>query len=254
MARPPARSTQRNNPHATFKLFCTSVRTKEHAQLVGIISLSVFVCLIVVSYSLFGVFAVAYIASGILIYGFLMESLLRKPNKIAILGYVTFEALQIAFYLSLAIYILIPLIYSSDFDWSCSNSTTTSPDNDQQTNSDCTSKASLIEVLVFLVFLIIMKSYFARVMLHLYKFFVWTEQHSSDLSASYVNNRGVQINVDESNIFPPPPLWTPGLYSTNITNLPSYDEATNMQKPPLADQTPRTEEQQNGQTDTNRST
>lgn len=57
----------------------------------GIISLSVFVVLIVLSYSLFGVFSIAYIVGGIIVYGFLMESLLRKPNKISILGYVTFE-------------------------------------------------------------------------------------------------------------------------------------------------------------------
>jgi hypothetical protein len=48
-----------------------------------------------------------------------MESLLRKPNKIALLGYIAFESLQVAFYLSLAIYLLIPLIYYTDADWRC---------------------------------------------------------------------------------------------------------------------------------------
>jgi hypothetical protein len=67
----------------------------------GIISLSVFVCLIVVSYSLFGVFSVAYIAGGIIVYGFLMESLLRKPNKFAVLGYVTFEVKMRLYFLSI---------------------------------------------------------------------------------------------------------------------------------------------------------
>jgi len=162
--------------------------------------------------------------------------------------------LQIAFYLSLAIYILIPLIYSSDFDWSCDNSTTTTnapntpnSNSNQPKDDDCASKTTLIEILVFLIFLITMKAYFTRVMLHLYKLYVWMEKHSGDIRASYVNNRGVQINVDD-NIFPPPPVWTPSLYSTSVTPLPSYDEATTMQKLPVAEESTPTTNSENRQT------
>lgn len=48
---------------------------------------------------------------------------------------------------------------------------------------------ALVELLIFLLFLITMKGYFTRVMLHLYKFYVWVDQHSNDVRAAYVNNR-----------------------------------------------------------------
>lgn len=133
-----------------------------------------------------------------------------------------FQLLQILFYTSLVVYILVLVIYPGSFDWSCNNfssssvSTTTHSNRrtqNGQNDSDCVSKTMLIESLVFFVFLITMKLYFTRVMFHLYKFYAWIADHSSDLRASYVNNHGVQINVDD-NIFPPPP-WTPGSYPTS---------------------------------------
>jgi hypothetical protein len=48
---------------------------------------------------------------------------------------------------------------------------------------------TLVEVFLFLICLILMKSYFTKVMLHLYKFHSWVEQHANDLRASYINNR-----------------------------------------------------------------
>ncbi|KAI6241347.1 hypothetical protein M3Y99_00361200 [Aphelenchoides fujianensis] len=231
-----AASSNVSNPYATFRLFCTRVRTREHSQLVGIVSLSVFVCLVVVSYSLFGAFSIAYIASGILVYGFLMESLLRKPNKYALLAYITFESLQIAFYISLSIYITIPLIWAGD-EWRCPT-TTTPADVQASTEEPCVSisdtRSALIELLVFVLFLLLLKAYFTRVILHLFKFYTWQNEHAGDLRAQYQHGRGVQINVDDGQIFPPPPAWSPqGL--AYVQPVPTYDEATSVSKPPVVD-------------------
>ncbi|KAI6203346.1 hypothetical protein M3Y94_00545300 [Aphelenchoides besseyi] len=251
MARLAASSNVNSNPYCTFRLCCTRVRTKEHSQLIGIVSLAVFICLVVVSYSLFGVFSVAYIAIGLLVYGFFIESLLRKPNKFALLGYITFESLQIAFYLSLAIYITIPLIYANSDNWTCpKHAKSTSPTT---TEEPCPSwaetRSALIEVLVFVCFLIVLKAYFTRVILFLYKYYNWIEEHASDMRAQYVNGRGVQINVDD-NIFPTPFTSSQGL--AYVQPVPTYDEATTMSKPvpvylpspPAFDAEPRTAVQQ----------
>uniref|UniRef100_A0A915DZH1 Uncharacterized protein n=1 Tax=Ditylenchus dipsaci TaxID=166011 RepID=A0A915DZH1_9BILA len=74
----------------------------EHAQLVGVLSFSLFLCLVVLSLFLFGSLSIFFISIGVVIYSFLMRSLFTLPGKVYVLAYLVFEAIQIGFYVALA--------------------------------------------------------------------------------------------------------------------------------------------------------
>ncbi|KAH7722526.1 hypothetical protein AAVH_09926 [Aphelenchoides avenae] len=241
------------NPHNTFLCMCTRFRTKEHSQLIGIVSFSVFICLCVVSFVVFQAISIVYIIAGIVIYAFLMESLFRVPKKLAILAYLIFEALQVGFYIAMIVYTLIPLVFDMEPEV-CNNPTKGEPKPTCSTPKDW--RATLAECLVFLLLLAFAKTYFVKVFTKYYKYLMWQEQHANELRAQYVNGRGVHINVDDHNIFPPPPTWDEatrdpsygyalnlGVNPTSLPTLPSYSEAMTTEKPPPSDATGSAEPQ-----------
>ena len=97
MARLAASSNATVNPYERFRFLCANVKTKaravrrrarainspalqEHAQLIAIVSLAVFICLIVLSVSIFGSLSIAYILCGVAVYALLFDSLIRRPR------------------------------------------------------------------------------------------------------------------------------------------------------------------------------
>jgi len=242
--------TSAGNPYSTFSCCCANFSTKEHAQLVGVLSFSLFICLVVVSLFLFGSLSIFYITIGIVIYSFLMRSLFSMPEKIYVLAYLVFEALQIGFYIALILYIMMPLVLGPSMELVCKDQFVDSKGNliPRKCRSEDT-RAVLAELLLCVVLLASVKLYFTRVFTKYYKFVAWSEK-SRQQRAQYVNGRDVRINVSHD-IFPaPPPLWADPItrefaygYSINnvngvFPNLPTYNQAMSTQKRDEADQAP----------------
>jgi len=298
------------NPYATFKCFCLTIRTKEHAQLIGVLSFAVFICLTVIAVVDYWPMALIYIGVGIFIYAYLMDTLFRTPRKYSVLAYLVFETLQIGFYIAFIIFLIAVLIfgkgyyYYDDYDYpigDCSSiatspitppidtsnttiavpqtttaaptesSTGTIPTVSQGSRQDYERDSSrpttqgpdgcyyyvldtafVVELLIFILFLTLIKAYFATVFSRYYRYMAFAMHRANMLSTQYVNGRGVQIQMDD-HIFPAPPLYTnaviqaPG-YSYSLhqdnnsseipqlptyTELPSYTEVTSIEKQSL---------------------
>ncbi|KAI1713598.1 hypothetical protein DdX_09118 [Ditylenchus destructor] len=234
------------NPYASFHFCCATFNTKEHAQLVGVLSFSLFLCLVVISLFLFGSLSIFYITIGVVVYSFLMRALFGLPEKVNVLVYLIFEALQIGFYVAGILYILIVLMLGPS-ELACTGYN--GPNGEVEAKSCWRVKSndvlvSLFELLLCVMLLTSIKFYFTRVFTTYYKFLAWTEKNNLELRAQYLNGRDVRINI-ERDIFPSPPplpLWPNsitrdisygyGINNANMVfpNLPTYNQAVSTEK------------------------
>lgn len=236
------------NPYSSFHCCCASFNTKEHAQLVGVLTFSLFICLVVISLFLFGSLSIFYITIGVVVYSFLMRALFGLPEKVNVLVYLIFEALQIGFYVAGILYILIVMMLGPS-ELVCTGPYN-GPNGEVEARSCWRAKSndvlvSLFELLLCVMLLTSIKFYFTRVFTTYYKFIAWTEKNNFELRAQYLNGRDVRINVDRD-IFPSPPplpLW-PNSITRDISygyaisnsglvfpNLPTYNQAMSTEKP-----------------------
>uniref|UniRef100_A0A914MLZ6 Uncharacterized protein n=1 Tax=Meloidogyne incognita TaxID=6306 RepID=A0A914MLZ6_MELIC len=250
-----------SNPYTSFRSCCLSFNIKDHAQLCGVISLSLFFCLVIISLLVFGALSMFYIIWGAIVYSLLMKSIFRVNEKKYVVIYLIFETLQIAFYFALISYILLPLVLFQVPNQRCEpysrfyNGTL-------ETGEICRRTAVVedyIELLLFLFLLSMAKFYFVRVFSQYYKYLVWNEKINIH-SAHYFNGSGVHISAMQQNVFqPPPPFWQtppPSTTTQNITNvvslptyeaskLPTYANAVGVEKQKTSSSTPLSIEQSN---------
>jgi len=217
--------------------------------LVGILSFSMFICLVVVSLIMFGTLSIFYITLGTVCYWFLMKTLFGRNEKSCVLAYLVFEALQIGFYFACILWILMtmlagpPTVETCTDDGNSTESTTTS--SSDKTGANCViSSPQDVQSLLFQIFICLVlidstKLYFARVFSRFYKFLVWQEKREAEIfRAHYVNGRGIQLNLDD--IFPPsnrnaPQFWNPitsdgygyAINPSGLPKLPSYNQTVN---------------------------
>nr|CAD2197546.1 unnamed protein product [Meloidogyne enterolobii] len=233
-----------SNPYTSFRSCCLSFNIKDHAQLCGVISLSLFFCLVIISLLVFGALSMFYIIWGAIVYSLLMKSIFRVNEKKYVVIYLIFETLQIAFYFALISYILLPLVLFQVPNQRCEpysrfyNGTL-------ETGEICRRTAVVedyIELLLFLFLLSMAKFY-------LFEFFL-----------NITNICGVHISAMQQNVFqPPPPFWQtppPSTTTQNITNvvslptyeaskLPTYANAVGVEKQKTSSSTPLSIEQSN---------
>uniref|UniRef100_A0A914HVX8 Uncharacterized protein n=1 Tax=Globodera rostochiensis TaxID=31243 RepID=A0A914HVX8_GLORO len=172
-----------NNPYAQFRCFCTTLNTKDHAQLCGVLSFTLFLCLVVISMVVFGSLSMFYIVVGVVVYSLLMKSLFGVVNKLSILFYLLFEAIQIGFYLALLLYIVFPLLF---LQIPRRNEICDEPQNHFE---------DYVELLLFVTLIASIKLHFARVFAHFFKYLTWNEQ-SLLHRAQYINGRGIHITME----------------------------------------------------------
>lgn len=204
------------NPYALFRLCCTNLATKDYAQLCGVVSFSLFLCLVVISLMLFGALSIFYIVTGVIVYSLLMKCLFGLAEKMYVLFYLLFEAVQIGFHMALLLYVALPLLFFTLPSQQCQ--TVSYRENGtfivREMCKPSTVAEEYTELLLFILILVSVKLYFARVFAHFYKYLVWNEKLAQHV-AQYVDSRGVQISA--LGHFPPPPpsFWDNPVVTAN---------------------------------------
>ncbi|KAF7636260.1 hypothetical protein Mgra_00004249 [Meloidogyne graminicola] len=66
-----------SNPYILYKSCCINFNIKDHVRLCGVISFSLFICLIIISTVLFGILSLFYIVTGAIIKNILLFKLMR---------------------------------------------------------------------------------------------------------------------------------------------------------------------------------
>ncbi|KAL3101964.1 hypothetical protein niasHS_003373 [Heterodera schachtii] len=196
----PAFAANANNPYAHFKCCCATFNIKDHAQFCGVLSFALFLCLVLISMMLFGSLSLFYIFVGVVVYILLMKTLFGVVNKLSLLFYIFFEAIQIGFYLVLILYIIVPLLFlqiprrrnCQNVPYKINGSIPYSEICDEPRNSS----EDYVELLLFVSLLASIKLHFARVFAHFYRYLTWNEQCSVH-RAQYINGRGIHITMDQ---------------------------------------------------------
>uniref|UniRef100_A0A183C0X8 PIEZO domain-containing protein n=1 Tax=Globodera pallida TaxID=36090 RepID=A0A183C0X8_GLOPA len=199
-----------NNPYAQFRCFCTALNTKDHAQLCGVLSFTLFLCLVVISMVVFGSLSMFYIVVGVVVYSLLMKSLFGVVNKLSILFYLLFETIQIGFYLALLLYIVFPLLFFHIPRRNCYSAADIN-NGTLRFSEICDEPQNhfedYVELLLFVTLIASIKLHFARVFAHFFKYLTWNEQ-SLLHRAQYINGRGIHITMERQfPSFPPNFDW-----------------------------------------------
>lgn len=242
------------NPYAEFNCCCATLETKQHAQQVGVSSLFLFMCLVLLSLYRYDPLSIFYITVGTAVYAFLVRSLFsRTPDKLSVIAYLFFEAIQIGFYVALVLYILMQLMVGPPMALECPPTKgDTASGNSVEDDKECSPmdpeqvRSSYAQLLSVVILLAVLKIYFAKVFARYYWYLVWSckaDSSNAEFRAQYINGRGVRIDMGD--LFAPPPLQ---LWTNSANQDPAYTYAINpaegLPSPPSYSQAVRVEEKQ----------